>query len=322
MSIYSNCISLDELSERDNKWNYSKSAADMVSRLLLERSYQKHSERISNCADRLTFNQATDKEGTSRLKLKSVNLCHVRICPICMVCKSRVESRRLTKAIEQIEVDEPKTNYLLLTLTIKNVVVGKLRDALKAMSMGWQRLVKLKIFQKVSMGYFRSLEVTKDKNYNAHPHYHVLIAVKPSYFSHNYITQETWTELWKTSLRIDYTPIIDIRRVDNFNKKLTKHENLKTGVKEVAKYITKVKDLIGNGRKNDGDWLVEYFGQITNIKKNNVSGIFKLYMSEEEPSEEEILKSNEDEEEESKDLSKEPISFLWFQGTKKYKHCY
>jgi len=322
MVVYSNSLDLQELSPIDDKWNYSKSAADMVSRMLLERAYQKHGERVGACADRLTFNRSTDLEGTSKLKLHSVNLCHVRICPICMVCKSRVESKRLTKAIEQIEIDEPKNNYLLLTLTIKNIAIKRLRETLKQMSLAWQRLVKLKIFKKISEGYFRSLEVTKDKNYDAHPHYHVLIAVNPSYFSHNYITQESWTNMWKASLRIDYIPIVDIRRIDDFNKQLSKHENLKRGVKEVAKYITKVKDLIGNGSSKDGDWLCVYFDQITNIKKNNVSGIFKLYMSDDEPDEQEILNSSYDDEENTKDLSKPTISFLWFRGSKKYRHCY
>ncbi|MEC1385604.1 protein rep, partial [Bacillus velezensis] len=47
-----------------------------------------------------------------------------------------------------------------------------------------------------------------------HPHFHVLFPVKKSYFTgKNYIKQTDWTSLWKRAMKLDYTPIVDIRRV-------------------------------------------------------------------------------------------------------------
>ncbi|MTE28523.1 replication protein, partial [Winogradskyella sp. ZXX205] len=42
---------------------------------------------------------------------------------------------------------------------------------------------------------------------------HVLLPVKKSYFGKNYIKQTEWTSLWKKAMKLDYTPIVDIRRV-------------------------------------------------------------------------------------------------------------
>ena len=40
----------------------------------------------------------------------------------------------------------------------------------------------------------------------AHPHYHALLLVKPSYFTKNYIKQSEWVEMWQKALRADYAP--------------------------------------------------------------------------------------------------------------------
>lgn len=322
MVAYTTALNLKEMSPIDDKWNYLKSASEQVSRMLSEGDNIKHSERIANCSNTLTFNLKTNPDGEQKLKLKCVHLCHVRVCPICMVCKTRVDRAKLFGCIEQIEKNYPTTNYLLLTLTLKNCLLKNLRNILKDMSISWQRFLKLKLVKKVVLGCFRSLEITKSKDYNAHPHYHVLIAVKPSYFSHNYLTQANWTELWKCALRIDYTPIVDVRRVDNYHLKLNKIENLKKGIKEVAKYITKVPDLIGKGTKLDTEFLEEYNNQVANIKKNNLSGIFKEFMNEEEATEEEILKASSDNDNEDELVNDRAISFVWFSGTKNYATLY
>jgi plasmid rolling circle replication initiator protein Rep len=312
-------IDLAEVSNHDEKWCYSKSAADMVSRLLKDNGYEKHSERVCNCADRLTFKQSVNEQGDVRLKLKSVFLCHVRVCPICMICRARAESNRLQEAIKRIESDNPKQRYVMLTLTVRNCLVNNLRETLTHMSKSWQRFINLKAIKKILTGCYRSLEITRAADNSAHPHYHALIAIKASYFSHNYLIQKEWADLWQKSLRADYIPIVDIRVVDGYNKLVSKGENMKSGALEVAKYICKVKHLINEGSKTDGVWICEFFKQITNIRKNNLTGIFREYLSEDEPDEDEILKALVEESEEIDIDADSDLTFLWFRGVKRYK---
>lgn len=64
------------------------------------------------------------------------------------------------------------------------------------------------------------MEVTHNTQYGTknfdtyHPHFHVLIAVNKSYFtSRDYLSQARWTAAWQQALQVDYTPIVDVRRI-------------------------------------------------------------------------------------------------------------
>src|SRR5699024_9798846 len=90
-------------------------------------------------------------------------------------------------------------------------------------------------------GYFRSLEITYNKKDNTyHPHFHLILAVNESYFKDTriYLTQNDWTNLWKKSLKVDYTPVVDVRRVKSKNKDFGKV------IAETAKYTVKADDYL------------------------------------------------------------------------------
>lgn len=105
--------------------------------------------------------------------------------------------------------------WIFLTLTVRNVEGDGLKPAISDMMKGFNRLVKYKRVDKAILGYFRALEITKNHEEDTyHPHFHVLFPVKKSYFTgKNYIKQTDWTSLWKRAMKLDYTPIVDIRRV-------------------------------------------------------------------------------------------------------------
>ena len=70
---------------------------------------------------------------------------------------------------------------------------------------------------------------------------HVLLFVKSSYFTGNntnYISQEEWTKLWAKAMKLDYTPVVDIRTV-----KAHKRKSLKSAIIETAKYPVKPFDV-------------------------------------------------------------------------------
>ena len=141
-------------------------------------------------------------------------------------------SRIVDEAIKQ----EPKARFLFLTLTVKNVDGKYLNKTLSSLTQSFDRLFKRAKVQRNLLGYLRSVEVTHNEDDNSyHPHIHVLMMVKSSYFKgkENYITQKEWGDMWSQSLKVDYVPMIDIRTVKETGK------GLRGAVLETAKYPTK-----------------------------------------------------------------------------------
>ncbi len=107
---------------------------------------------------------------------------------------------------------------------------------------------------------FRSLEITYNKEDDTyHPYFHLILAVNKSYFTDKdyYLSQENWTRLWKESLQVDYTPVVDVRRVKS------KDKNFSKVIAETAKYTVKSEDFLikeENGKINEPltDEVVEY----------------------------------------------------------------
>ena len=87
----------------------------------------------------------------------------------------------------------PKGRFLFLTLTIKNVSGKELNKTISEMGRGFNRLMKYKKVDKNILGYLRATEVTySNEHENYHPHLHVLLFVKSTYFARkdDYLTQD------------------------------------------------------------------------------------------------------------------------------------
>lgn len=172
---------------------------------------------------------------------------------------------------------------------------------LRQLQSAWQRLQQRQIFPAV--GWFKSLEITRprhcyykndfigtfgsrqiksminsgefDTNYwreeiseECHPHYHVLLFVNDEYFlPSNYLSQSEWISQWKSALRIDYEPVVDIRRIYPDNGSLEK------AILETTKYCLKPNDMI--------DSLAPYiFQQLHGLRLNSVGGELRRYLNE------------------------------------------
>lgn len=145
-------------------------------------------------------------------------------------------ARIVDEAIQQ----EPKGRFLFLTLTVKNVPGQELNQTVSSLTKSFDRLFKRAKVKKNMIGYLRSVEIThNDKEDTYHPHIHVLMMVRPSYFrsSDDYITQAEWGDMWAQSLKVDYTPMVDIRAVREQGK------GLRGAILETAKYPTKPIEL-------------------------------------------------------------------------------
>lgn len=185
---------------------------------------------------------------------------------------------RLGKALPAIQKDYPRVRWLHLTLAVRNCEITSLRDTLKLMNAAWARITKLKKYS--AIGYFKSLEITRGEDGTAHPHFHILLMVEPSYFGKNYINQKEWIEMWKKALRVDYDPTAHVQSI----KDISGNDNLLNAVKEVAKYTVKGDDLIA-----EKGWLQELTRQVHKTRAISLGGILKQYLSDNEGSNEELI---------------------------------
>lgn len=206
-------------------------------------AYNKIGKANSAMTVKQCSNVILSKQCQSHADHQSVQIqyCKNRFCPICTVHRSYMLGAQLKGVIEDI-AENSKGHWLFLTLTVKNVFAEELSATIGHMMKSWQRLSQRKQVRSVLQGWFRGLEVTfNEKDQTFHPHFHVLVYVKQSYFTGKYyLKQKVWMNLWRESLQVDYEPVVDVRRV----KSRTQDEkDLVGAVVEVTKYPMKFESV-------------------------------------------------------------------------------
>lgn len=148
--------------------------------------------------------------------------------------------------------------YIFLTLTVPNCASEELNKLIDDMVKGWHRFVNRKAFKTAVKGFFRALEVTRNKkNGTYHPHFHVVLAVNPSYFdSRDYIRRDEWLHMWCQSMKNDSITQVDVRVMRNKKTGDTFGEVLTSAVAEAAKYAVKSADYVFKGNDNLMDSIV------------------------------------------------------------------
>lgn len=270
-------VYLSDLSQKDKPWDARRKDSDKVGELYREAGYDRYHERMAECSQRLEFLVKPDTEGKNHFKLQAARFCRVRFCPTCQWRKELMWRARFFKNVPRIQADYPTARYVFLTLTVKNCPLEDLRSTIKAMNKGWNRLAQRKAFP--ALGFVRSLEVTKGEDGSAHPHFHVMMMVPPAYFGRGYIKQAEWTAMWRDAMRLDYDPIVNIKTVKSFKKvKDNDLAQVSGGICETLKYSVKPSDLV-----QDSAWLDGLTQQMHKVRTVSLGGLFKQYLSEEEP---------------------------------------
>ena len=172
--------------------------------------------------------------------------------------------------LEEIKTQYPTHRWVFLTLTVRNCDLVDLRDTLKDMNASWKRMSETVAFKKGVAGFIRTTEVTrgKDGDMRAHPHYHALLLVKPSYFTKNYIKQSEWVEMWQKALRADYAPSVNVKTVKQFAE-----GQLDKAICETLKYSVKPDDLTLT--RDSGAWLHEMTRQTFKMRFIATGGVLK-----------------------------------------------
>lgn len=322
-------IALADLSEKDSIWDKQRQRTETVSDIYsYNAEFERYYERMRDCSTFLAYGFNGDG-----LKLKNANFCRVRHCPVCQWRRSLFWKSNMYVAYDEIQKKYPKGRWLFLTLTVKNPSIGDLRDTLKNMNKAWDRLVKRKAFYSVVDGWIRTTEITRPKkkknkksdpdiicpifgNTHAHPHFHVMLFVKPSYFSTGYISQQKWSDLWRECLRVDYQPIIDIRSI-RAKKDETKEDAIKKAVMETLKYSVKPDDMIGDGSKKANEWFYELTKQTFKLRFVSSGGVLKDALKRDDDiTNDDLINTNQDEEDTNTDDRR--LMFTYKKAVHKY----
>lgn len=307
---------------------------------------RKKESRLLECGKVLTYRVYED--GTKQLD--SMSSCRVRLCPICTWRRS-LKIYAQTKEIVDTIAERYGYRWVMLTLTIKSVDAAHLSSCLDQLLQGWNRLMQLKAVKTVCKGWYRSLEIVHDCNpfitqamwdgdkerhiksrkawYKAHgykvgdvnpnydlyhPHFHALICVAPSYFTHGYIKQSAWGELWQDALRVDYTPRVDIRSVKGATM-----EEISSAVCEVAKYAAKDSDYIV---PDDWDLTVETVKTLDEalngrrlVAYGGIMRLIKRELGQDDGEDGDLIHVGD---EEAKEGKYRLVSYWWYSGYRQY----
>ena len=292
---------LRDLSPKDKPWDKHRGNADSVqSHYAHSQDFQDYARRVAECSQLLSFGIVPGEAAKRKLKLMAARFCRVRHCPVCQWRRSLMWKAKAYKVLPKVVATYPKHRWLFVTLTLKNCPITELRMVLQEMNAAFRRMTRRKKW--LPDGWLRSTEVTRGRDGNAHPHFHCLLMVPPSYFGKNYMKQADWVELWRSCMKLDYNPIIDVRAV----KKGQQPMQL---VPEILKYVTKESDMVA-----DREWFLELTRQMHKMRCVATGGVLKDYLRELEQEPDDLIGA----EESGEGLAGE-LYFGWKRDLKRYK---
>ena len=287
---------LTTYSPRDKPWDTHRGQSDDVAGIYASsREFERYAARMSDCSTILHFGWSSPEgEGETALKLREAQFCRVRHCPVCQWRRSLMWQARFYQALPAIVEAHPKARWLFLTLTVRNCDISDLGDTLSRMNQAWQRLIKRKEFRPV-LGWIRTTEVTKGKDGSAHPHFHALLMVPPSWFKgQTYVKHSRWVDVWQSCLKAPYAPNVDVRTVKpRLDKGEPKNgvqgtiEALQGAVAETLKYSTKPEDMTDDG---DADgWFLELTRQTHKRRFIATGGALKHVLKLDEETDDDLI---------------------------------
>jgi plasmid rolling circle replication initiator protein Rep len=266
---------------------------------------------IANCACRLQLDVPLEDGALGEPLLRGARVCNRRLCPFCEWRRTRVWRARLISGLNAFAADQPKWSGVFLTLTVRNCQMHELRDTIRHMHRSLTRLTKVAPWP--TEFWLRRTEITVSLCPTAkktaepgaptetaphpvggaiqsvHPHLHCLLLVRPSYWSRDYVTQLRWQQEWQMAARLDYAPVVDVRRA----KAKPTDEHLHgvapvAAVVEAAKYASKATDLL-----QLGDALPSFHHEMKGLRLYGISKQLQRYVSAADVSAAELLDTDQ-----------------------------
>jgi plasmid rolling circle replication initiator protein Rep len=299
---------LADFSKDDQIWDKQRSNSQGVGEIYKNSTFDvyqyayftffKYSQRIEKCSNILKFGFTED----NKIKLKQTFFCRVRYCPVCQWRKSMMWRARFFQIMPELSQNFPTHRWIFLTLTVKNCPIDELRLNLKNMSVAWNKFIKYADLSAID-GFVRTTEVTRGKDGSAHPHYHCLLLVKPSFFGNKYVKNDQFRELWRRSLNVDYLPVTHVKAV--------KGDTPVKAVLETLKYSTKPDDFF-----NDHNWFLKLTQQTHKTRFVATGGILKNCLKSEDDITNEDMINTEGDSDESTDDRR--IAFFYNDDLRRY----
>ena len=250
-------------------------------------------KRIANCSGLIKLDIEVPDGFEPKAHLKGAKVCDARLCPFCEWRRTKAWRRRLMTGLEAFHEVNPTWRAVFLTLTVRNCALSDLRSTLKQMQEGWNRFRGLSFFP--TSYWFKRTEITLGSSPGgagqflspvmAHPHFHVMLLVPPSYFGKRYVKQLRWAQEWQMAMRLDYPPVVDVRTAKAKTVRSDQAVDAsKAAAIEAAKYATKATNLF-----ELGDSLTEFHFQTQGVRYYSVSRDLKTYISDGEIKKSELM---------------------------------
>ena len=283
--------------------------------LMLDADTRDIGRKIANCALTIKADVLIHPDLKPEVQLSAAHLCNTRLCPFCEWRRTRAWRARLHQGLEALYAEQPKLRGVFLTLTVRNVPLAQLGSQLDEMNRAWNRL-KQRAFFPTDL-WFRRTEITVGHSAGfgevmAHPHFHVLLLVKPSYFSHGYVRQSEWQKQWMDAARLDYVPVVDVRSATaNSSAGSSGIDASRKAVLEAAKYATKATSLMELGIA-----ISEFHWQLRNRRLYALSTPLRRYIQSGDISKEEMLDKGKEPLPEGTD--KVQVVAQWFEDSQEF----
>ena len=154
-------------------------------------------------------------DGQGRYKLMPNYTCGVRFCPVCRFFSIRKELGKFHQVFKKIQADEylKRARYYYLTLTLKDVPVGQLKDSIAHLNDSFERLLEKKDIKKFVLGSSSYLHIGLNDYDRVQPHLHVVMMFKSSYVSKQLLNKSQWASLWQEAAHEEYLPFIECSRI-------------------------------------------------------------------------------------------------------------
>lgn len=231
------------------RWNQKKFDAGTLAEVYMSMGHTGKSLRVQDCGSWLEFTGPEDL--SEKPKLSFANFCRDRLCPMCCWRRSRKVFGQVSQVMDLIG---KQYRFLFCSFTVRSCSGEELHEVIDRMQKSWKPFMKDPSIRKAFKGYFRALEITRHpenkKEFEYHPHFHVVFAVNPSYFTNSkiYISQKRMVYIWKEAAELNYLPIVDMRICkpdkDTERRNQDPEISMKEAVAEVAKYSVKSADYL------------------------------------------------------------------------------
>lgn len=303
---------LSDRSEKDKPWDIHRHDCDLVADIYKQSfEFERYFERMNECSGHLQYSEMLNRDtGEIGIKLKSARFCRVRHCPVCQWRKALMWKAKFYKALPELERNYKSARWMFLTLTVENCEIEDLKETIKYMNASFKRLINRKHFMKYNLGFVKTTEITRAKDGKAHPHFHILLMMKSTYFKDGYLKTSAWSELWADCLNSNYLPVVDIRMVKVKQEGEANKSALAEAVAETLKYAVKPGDMV-----KDPNWFHELTRQVHKLRFVSTGGVLKDLFKEDTTEEDLLLLS----EEEDNDRELRILNYNWFKKEKNYK---